>query len=52
MLSYLPVLHQSDGAIIICVMHVEQNWEERREEFSVWSNFWETPLSAQRTHTY
>ncbi len=35
--SHLPVLLQSDGAIIVCVMHVEQNWEDRKEEFSGWS---------------
>lgn len=29
--SYLSVLHQSDGTIIVCVMHVEQDWEEMEE---------------------
>lgn len=32
-LSYLPVLHQSDGAIIICVVHVEQDWEDTTQVF-------------------
>lgn len=31
MLSYLPVLIQSDDAIIVCVMHVEKNCEIKTE---------------------
>lgn len=37
-LPYLPVLLQSDGAVVVCVMHVEQDWK-RKQEFNSWSDF-------------
>lgn len=28
--SHLPVLWQSDDAVAVCVVHVEQNWEDKQ----------------------